>query len=469
MATYYRLRSVRHLLGHFRELERQQIYFASPDELNDPTEGLAYIVWRGDQIAWRNFFTHYVRCLHTMCIRAALRADVQQSQIPVLDPLDNDLPSQYTARVSDIVSAVFDNLRLDELIKARLTYQRTIRIEEVTFWLQHVHSRALIDIRNAYHDHNDRADANRLAGLADQLGLSTLVREMHGIADATLESTWEDTMRYSAAQDLARKCDLKEPKNARDTTSRLLVFDFPSLYLKELERLLYPSWYVACFMDSYHNSSAWGHYGDGHRGVCLVFETTQALCGERTIVLTPTATRKSHSDDIDAPSFTFRPVRYHKTRPEVEFFDTINRLPEQTLLKQWFTDDDGNLSRCAARVTSDGNADKWRRGYWDGFFGNVTSKSNDWQYESESRLVVYDECGMYRKRERRQLRYSLRSLRGIIFGVATADSDKVRIVDIVRRKCLERGRTVFRFYQAYYCSDSGHIRRYELALPGIAE
>ena len=465
MATYYRLRSVRHLLGRFRELERQQIYFASPDELNDPTEGLAYIVWRGDQIAWRNFFTHYVRCLHTMCIRAKLGADVQQRQIPVLDPLDNDLPSQYTGRVADIVSAVFDNLRLDKLIKDRLTYQRTIRIEEVTFWLQHVHSRALIDIRSAYLDHNDRADATRLAGLAGQLDLSTLVREMHGIAGATLESSWEDAMRYSAAQDLARKCELKEPKNALDTTSRLLVFDFPSLYLKELERLLYPSWYVACFMDSYHNSSAWGHYGDGHRGVCLVFETTQASCGERQMVLRPTATRKGHSNDIDASFFTFRPVRYHKTRPEVEFFCTINRLPEQILLKQWFTDDDGNLSRCAARVTSDENADQWRRAYRNRFFRNVTSKSSDWQYESESRLVVYDEGATYRKQERRQFRYSLRSLRGIIFGVATADSDKVKIVDIVRRKCLERGRTGFRFYQAYYCGDTGRIRRYELALP----
>ena len=40
--------------------------------------------------------------------------------------------------------------------------------------------------------------------------------------------------------------------------SQLVIVDFPNIYLKEIERLLWPKWYTACFMRDYHNSS----YGD---------------------------------------------------------------------------------------------------------------------------------------------------------------------------------------------------------------
>ena len=61
----YRFRSMEYLLGEeYQELENQTIYFASPDQLNDPMEGLRDIVWNGDKIAWTNFFKHYVFCLH---------------------------------------------------------------------------------------------------------------------------------------------------------------------------------------------------------------------------------------------------------------------------------------------------------------------------------------------------------------------------------------------------------------------
>ena len=57
----YRFRSMEYLLGgEYQELEKQAIYFASPDELNDPMEGFRDIVWRGDKIVWTNFFKNYI-------------------------------------------------------------------------------------------------------------------------------------------------------------------------------------------------------------------------------------------------------------------------------------------------------------------------------------------------------------------------------------------------------------------------
>ena len=52
----YRFRSMEYLLGDkYQELERKTIYFASPDQLNDPMEGFRDIMWSGDKIVWTNF------------------------------------------------------------------------------------------------------------------------------------------------------------------------------------------------------------------------------------------------------------------------------------------------------------------------------------------------------------------------------------------------------------------------------
>jgi hypothetical protein len=48
------------LLEDFRELENQEIYFASPQKLNDPMEGFKDIFWRGDEIIWANLLRHYL-------------------------------------------------------------------------------------------------------------------------------------------------------------------------------------------------------------------------------------------------------------------------------------------------------------------------------------------------------------------------------------------------------------------------
>lgn len=47
MERLFRLRKTESLLGSHQELENQEIFFASPDELNDPLEGFLNISGRG--------------------------------------------------------------------------------------------------------------------------------------------------------------------------------------------------------------------------------------------------------------------------------------------------------------------------------------------------------------------------------------------------------------------------------------
>ena len=51
MTLFYRFRSPISLLEEHQELERQTIYFARPEQLNDPMEGFRDIFWAGDHIA----------------------------------------------------------------------------------------------------------------------------------------------------------------------------------------------------------------------------------------------------------------------------------------------------------------------------------------------------------------------------------------------------------------------------------
>jgi len=76
MPSFYRFRSLDALLGQRQELEKQEIYFAAPEELNDPMEGYKDLVWNGDEIAWRNLLRHYLLCFdQTFSAAAPSRAD----------------------------------------------------------------------------------------------------------------------------------------------------------------------------------------------------------------------------------------------------------------------------------------------------------------------------------------------------------------------------------------------------------
>ena len=59
----YRYRPIEAVLDKFHELENQEIYFSTVEELNDPMEGFKDLVWSGDEIVWRNLLKHYILCV----------------------------------------------------------------------------------------------------------------------------------------------------------------------------------------------------------------------------------------------------------------------------------------------------------------------------------------------------------------------------------------------------------------------
>ena len=245
---------------------------------------------------------------------------------------------------------------------------------------------------------------------------------------------------------------------------QLLIFDFPRVYLKQIGELLYLNWYVACFMRDYHNSSAWGHYGDNHKGVCLIFEAETT--GKMNCLTLNQITGYSNDREVWNPSLrAFYEVNYQDKIDEIDFFRSIGCLPITRLKKAWYSDQNGNLSECGAHLGTGGDELAWRENYWANFYRDITAKTKDWEYEQESRLILYSMLTDLREKRQRTLTYNFSSLKGIIFGINTSDSDKVEIIEIINKKCQENNRTDFEFFQAYYCPETGNIQKHKLHLP----
>ncbi len=427
MTEYYKFRSMDSLLGEKNELETQTIYFASADELNDPLEGVRDIVWYGDKIVWKNLFKHYAISLHEFML--GLRegvVDFGTDSIPIwhlqATPQAEEWREQIWISISDVA-------RVNTIIEAIANMNRKIRYTELRYYFTCIFGIVLGQILKSHVAHGiilepiERADDSSATRIIE--GLLSLIRRIKddesGLDDVLLSV--ENTRNIEEI--------IGRYNYSTSPTSDPSFSNFPAMYVERLERLLWPKWYTACFTTSFYNSSLWGHYADGHKGVCLIFHAAE----------TERPDRKIH----------FHVVNYVDRLPEVDFFRSIGAagiVPLNLVRKLWYTDENGTISECAPQ----GHENAWKQTLWERFIRTVTTKTKDWQYENECRTIAID-C------ENDPIRsYDFSLLKGIIFGIRTSDGDKRKIIDIVKRKCAEHNRTYFQLLQAYYSHRDGDIR-----------
>ena len=145
----YRFRSMKRLLeDEYQELKKQEIYFASPEQLNDPMEGLRDIFWRGDKIVWENFFKHYVFCLyetHLHFLVAGHSIQLNANNIPILGRWDK-LPSPAQRMFNEVWQRFLDLPKIPEFIEALANTNRKIRDRELRIYLESIHSALFYEI-----------------------------------------------------------------------------------------------------------------------------------------------------------------------------------------------------------------------------------------------------------------------------------------------------------------------------------
>ena len=473
MDEIYRFRPVDRLLGDCGELVRQMIYFADSSELNDPMEAIRGFVWRGDTIAWTNLFRHYVNCLHHIYVLLRVSEPNQRvgaSDIPINMRWDDPPSEEYADLSNEIWRDLNEHLDLAGIASRLDGFGRAARSEELEFYLTCIHAHAVAAIQRSHIEHGLQEPGPTDVDLPTALpsSLPALLDLLEQVTDEEefVRGGFEAAQQVVAKFRVEAKLSVVRPcTSATGRNSIFLLTDFPHAYLQQLSLAVGPRWCAACFTESYRNSAQWAHYADGHSGVCLVFAVDNdehgpsltlykgARCDEPTV-------RRSH----DARQIRFETVRYVESLDEVDFFARISRLPEASARAVWFTDDDGNTSSVAAHMAPQADIDAWRDALWSEYRRDACTKTKEWSYENEHRLVTYSLLGDTLPDDQRKMAYDFSALKGVIFGITTCDDDKSAIIHLIKRKCIAASRTEFDFRQAYYSFRTGQIESFALNL-----
>ena len=482
----YRFRSMEHLLGKYQELKKQTIYFASPDQLNDPMEGFRDIVWRGDKIVWTNFLKHFVYCLqgsYSLLRTTGTSRELGVDDIPFLGRWDQISTSQEQELFDDIWHRFHNLPKMPEIIEALANSNRKIRYRELGFYLRSILLILLIEIEEIYIAHGIGSKSGRVQplegssvhGMLEDLLESVIMFEKIYTEKSHTEEEVHNTLQGLEARENTHRIIQQRSRHQMITQQynasiheeifwkncQLVMADFPRIYLNEVEKLLWPNWYTACFMEDYHNSSVWGHYAANHRGACLIF-ASKPIGDSNGLEL-------YYETGKNLRAIRLSEIRYADKPDEIDFFRSIGRLTGKDAKEHWYTDEVGNISECASHIPLDGDMDSdeivdWRNRHWGSFYRDITVKTRDWEYEQEYRLILEDGLRQFDDGKDRALTYDFNSLKGIIFGIRTSDEHRLKTIEIIQEKCEKHERTDFKYYQAYYSPEKGDIRKYEIRL-----
>jgi hypothetical protein len=463
----YRFRTIEGLLGKFQELENQEIYFASPEELNDPIEGLRDLFWRGDSIVWKNLIINYIKSLERifgLTILLNNEKEINDNDILVSRDLLHYKSPLYVKLMQEIIDKAFETKFINELPDALSKRKSPIRRGELLSYFQIIHSFIIDSISEVYFANGMtnkklfHQNLNEFKTVIESTnGLSNLINKLEeGNNKNVTENFFSIISLYTQSSSL-----LSQYNNFNLSTksnSFFLISEFPNKFITKLESAIYPPWYSASFLFEHTNSSIWGHYGDNHKGVCLKFKTKK---NEDTLILN-LETEYGYSSDpiIGMRPHTFKEIKYHNKHVEIDFFRSIGRLNKGELNKLWYSDSDGNFSICGKHLNE--NEKDWIAQYWANFNNSIAIKLDEWKYEKEYRLVIHGDFVDYDEKKSRKLKYNFNDLEGIIFGIKTQNSDKLRIIKIIEEKCKKENRKDFDFFQAYYSKETGKIEAFKL-------
>jgi len=450
----YRIRSIKQILGDYQELEKQQIYFAPFDELNDPLEGVCEMLWQGDSIVWRNFLCHYLLCLNNKFIMAILSGsdgDFAKSEKDIFVQMaERDLPGRYGEVFKQVKSHFLSKREIALLVECLSERNIPIQRNELSYHLKTINRTALHSIVFVHIENGLYQDSADLLGFLHDDGDSTIT-SITALKNASDEEVLEELFRYFnlAHEQLTLQQYYSSRTAEGDNKLAYLLIDFPRDFSTQMDELVYSKWYLACFMSSCTNTSIWGNYGSNHTGICLKFKTYEKdnklfLPIERPVGF------NSSGLIIEPREMYFDKVEYGNDRERVDFFRSILTLPTPVLFEEWYSDGAGATSVCADFLKRIDIDQEERKKYWDNLKRIATSKSIDWKDENEYRLILTPLLIDYPEKKDRLFRYDFNDLEGIIFGMRTPIDAKIEILAILDRKCQEHKRHDFKIYQADY-------------------
>ena len=139
----YRFRSAKSFLER-KELENQEIYFSSLDQLNDPLEGFKNIFWSGDKIVWKNLLKNYLLCLlhvNGLLFISGDKYEIKDDDIPVFNPCP--LPDTHSKVYQETYRLFFESELIQKYPIWLSSDEKKITRNELFFYLKSLHRYAL--------------------------------------------------------------------------------------------------------------------------------------------------------------------------------------------------------------------------------------------------------------------------------------------------------------------------------------
>jgi len=287
----YRLRSTEKLLrGNPRELSEQAILFALPSAFNDPLEGNINMIYQGDSIVWENLFRHFLLCMEYKFVTAALHNTTKSSRpfeldFPIfLSEAELQIDSQWEQRFIDTKDYFLSDKDIQAFIQFLGGRNMLVSDEQLIFILYSIVNIALESI---FYGHGKTGS---------QLH-KWLWKKQKRLRKVGEHEEWLNTLRSSPDNDLANSFMATIEKTSgflqqinlinyfkyikTSKSEKLIDFGylscfFPTEFVTNLTRLACHDWCAASFMGKFpEKMSTWGHYANGHKGVCLIFNTEQ--------------------------------------------------------------------------------------------------------------------------------------------------------------------------------------------------
>lgn len=433
----YRFRKLKHIF-EYKELENQEIYFASPEELNDPMEYYQNIIFQGDEVVWKNLFKHYFAYMFLNLIEFKISQSEEllykkNKQFIYFYGSFKDYPFLkklfYTA-----YNDFYNTLNLDYKIfeNKKISYNKLLNICRV---LNELISNIIIKYMGDYENSNYKIDEDRLKKLIQ------LIEMISNTDNANINDEYKQIL-------ILQDNIYYHIQNKINVSNYILYFSCNN-YIHNLKELIFGNIYLASFTINFNNSYMWSIYAEKNSGICLIYNINHQI--------------NLYSKARQEKTLTLFKTLYGEKHSEINFFNHITPTIYDDYNKFWYYDNISNkqsyfFNKKTLKLNENlSKAEKYIEQHIIDIHKDFIIKTEDWKHEQEYRILHTDP-------KERKLQYNFQDLYGIIFGIGTPFDAKQKIVKIILDKCKENKRDIkdFHFYQAYFDPDKNQIEKYEI-------
>ncbi|MEI0491204.1 DUF2971 domain-containing protein [Brachyspira intermedia] len=455
----YKFRSTNYMID---EIENEIIYFSPKEDLNDPIEGYIKLYFNGDEMAWKglfkNYFISFYNKVHSFFIIRMIEESQDNESKKLLIELKNNfrridfynknlIPLKDNKIILPYEEYIDKFLNLNvvkSLISNFSTKNMIIDRNELLFFLQSIHFQV---VKIIYEKINIKFNFKNF----DNEVIDEFLNNYFSINLSDKSKLLREYNEFIKSYHYNLKLEFQNTEYHK--MSLMIFIDFPSEYVKQLEYIMFPNCYISCFSKTYSNSSMWGNYSENHKGIVLIFDTKE-YNGKKSLEIESVSGFNSDGYLKKFSDMELQEVKYDVDHKKINFFDMLGNFPIPQI-DYLFSEKD---KRSSFLLEREKDINEWRKKYNEILNNIYLVKTKDWKSEEEYRILLRDILGIFLDVSNRRCRYNFKSLKGIILGMKTSESNKIKIIDIISKKCSMYGIKDFKIYQAYFDEEEKNIK-----------